>query len=437
MATFQVDPGGGLRVFFDDTNPNDTLYLNEQHLTNYINITIYGNDFDNKIVVKPTASFDPDNFHTGSVTQLDSIVNVRFGTGLGNDHVDFYLDEFMPDGSNEFGHITFSHGAKPGYASEQEFVNPNSTLSIITDESIHLAEKGTISGQDDYQPGTGQTYTANGFLYQPETQIYYSSPTYDYVTQPSGLHLQSYLDLRFTRNDGADKTISPTETPGVAENGSGILLTLVNYAGFGGPGSSPAVTIVNPCFTRGTLIEAKQGLVAVEDIKIGDEILTVEGGYSPVKWVGFRKVSPAQMMVDSKVQPVRIKANTFGKHDEITLSPQHRVLIDNAFSELLFGSEQVLVAAKHLINGDTVDYVDSPLGIEYYHIMFDGHQVIHANGLPAESLFFSFDKFDESMREEFIAIFGDDAFNDFDAGDKKAHSPVINRHEAAILNAYI
>jgi hypothetical protein len=82
--------------------------------------------------------------------------------------------------------------------------------------------------------------------------------------------------------------------------------------------------------------------------------------------------------------PVRIQAGTFGQHRDLTVSPQHRVLVRDSMAELLFGEGEVLVAAKDLINDGTV--TRQPGGqVTYVHLMFDRHQVVWSEGLETES----------------------------------------------------
>src|SRR5262249_33247950 len=45
---------------------------------------------------------------------------------------------------------------------------------------------------------------------------------------------------------------------------------------------------VTACFCRGTLIRTTSGEVAVEDLQIGDEVVTVFGGVQAIKWIGHR-----------------------------------------------------------------------------------------------------------------------------------------------------
>ncbi|MGH1576756.1 Hint domain-containing protein [Planktotalea sp.] len=134
-----------------------------------------------------------------------------------------------------------------------------------------------------------------------------------------------------------------------------------------------------PCFVAGTLIETKEGRMPVEVLEAGDLILTRDHGYQPLRWVGQRSVAAT-----GKMAPVEISANTFGTHSTLRVSPLHRILLQNEMAELLFGESEVLVAAKELVNDQTVRIKEGG-DVCYVHLLFDQHQIVISNGLESES----------------------------------------------------
>ncbi|MBU2992969.1 Hint domain-containing protein [Octadecabacter sp. 1_MG-2023] len=157
------------------------------------------------------------------------------------------------------------------------------------------------------------------------------------------------------------------------------------------------------CFTPGTRIATQRGLVAVDDLEIGDLVVTRDHGLQPVRWTEGRTV-PA---VD-RFAPVRISKNVLaGQERDLIVSPQHRVLFQGYRAELLFGESEVLVSAKHLVDG--VDVVQEESGmVTYVHIMFDQHEIIYAEGAPTESFHpgdIGFSAVSDEAREELFAIF--------------------------------
>jgi hypothetical protein len=58
--------------------------------------------------------------------------------------------------------------------------------------------------------------------------------------------------------------------------------------------------------------------------------------------------------------------------------------MQNAWAELLFGEEEVLVAARDLVNDSTVRRVPGGT-VEYVHLLFDEHQIVFSEKLATES----------------------------------------------------
>ena len=83
------------------------------------------------------------------------------------------------------------------------------------------------------------------------------------------------------------------------------------------------------------------------------------------------------------------------------------MLVEGWKAELLFGEEQVLAAAKHLVNGDSI-FVDEGGEVEYFHMLFDTHEIVYANGAPSESFHpgeLDMGSLAEESREEILDMF--------------------------------
>lgn len=155
------------------------------------------------------------------------------------------------------------------------------------------------------------------------------------------------------------------------------------------------------CYCSGTLIETPFGARAVEDLRVGDLVLTRDHGPQPIRWAGARS-----MMTSVKSAPIRLTAGFLDNNTELFVSPQHRLLFSGYRSELYFGQSEVLVAAQNLVNGDTVVKMQPGL-VTYHHIMFDQHEIITANGTQSESFqpgAYSLPGLDVAAREELFAI---------------------------------
>jgi len=133
---------------------------------------------------------------------------------------------------------------------------------------------------------------------------------------------------------------------------------------------------VAPCYRRGARILTDRGEVAVEDMRIGDRAVTASGGLRPVVWLGHRALDIKKHPAPERVWPVRISANAFGEglpRRDLWVSPGHNLACDG-----------VLMPAGALVNGRSVmrETIDR---VEYWHIELDAHDILLAEGLPAES----------------------------------------------------
>ena len=157
------------------------------------------------------------------------------------------------------------------------------------------------------------------------------------------------------------------------------------------------------CFTPRTRIATPNGLVAIEDLSVGDMVVTRDHGLQPIRWIEGRTV-PA---VD-RFAPVRIRKNVLAGQDrDLIVSPQHRVLFQGYRAELLFGESEVLVSAKHLVDGMDVTQDEADM-VTYVHMLFDQHEVIYAEGAATESFHpgdIGFSAVSDQAREELFAIF--------------------------------
>lgn len=184
-----------------------------------------------------------------------------------------------------------------------------------------------------------------------------------------------------------------------------------------------------PCFVAGTMIQTADGLRAVETLTPGDMVMTRDDGLQPVRWIGQRTVAAT-----GKLAPIRIEANVLGTHGALMLSPLHRVLIKDAVAELLFGEDEVLVAARDLVNDRTIRPVEGG-EVTYVHVMFDQHQVIYSEGLATESFLpgpQTTKSFEAEIVEEISTIFPELNVQTGE-GYGPAARPLLKRFEAETL----
>lgn len=184
------------------------------------------------------------------------------------------------------------------------------------------------------------------------------------------------------------------------------------------------------CFAQGTRVTTPHGLRPVEDLRPGDPVLTMDNGVQPLRWIGARSV-PAT----GRFAPIEIAKGALGNTADLIVSPQHRMLLRGWHAEMNFGASEVFAAAKHLVNETTIRPRSGGM-VRYYHLMFDRHEVIFAEGAATESFHVS----DRSLtgvadraREELFALFPDLRALPTSHGDTARKC--LRAHEARLLVA--
>ena len=134
-------------------------------------------------------------------------------------------------------------------------------------------------------------------------------------------------------------------------------------------------------FTRGTKITLASGQQRqIEDLKVGDRVLTRDNGMQDIRWIGHSTVRAV-----GDFAPIVIKTGALNNDCDLVVSPDHRLFIYQREDAIGAGHKEVLVKARHLVNGDSIVQQDGGF-VEYYQLLFDGHEIIYAEGIAAETL---------------------------------------------------
>lgn len=142
------------------------------------------------------------------------------------------------------------------------------------------------------------------------------------------------------------------------------------------------------CFTPGTWIRTPDGAKLVEDLQEGDRVQTKDSGAQEILWIGSRRMTGAGLFAMPKLRPVRLRMGALGidrPDQELIVSPEHRMLVQGDAARALFNTPEVLVAARDLINGDTITLDTALKEVTYIHLLLPAHQVLWANGVEIES----------------------------------------------------
>ncbi len=162
----------------------------------------------------------------------------------------------------------------------------------------------------------------------------------------------------------------------------------VRYVKTGGSnrGDSEYETFV-PCFTLGAKVSTLKGLVAIENLQVGDKVMTRDNGLQEVRWIGCKTLSRARLTQEAVFCPIRIRKGALGQDypmRDMIVSPNHRMLLVGAHLALNFGEDEMLVAAKHLVGLPGVDSLP-PQDVSYVHLLCDRHEVLMVDGAWTES----------------------------------------------------
>jgi hypothetical protein len=193
---------------------------------------------------------------------------------------------------------------------------------------------------------------------------------------------------------------SPIAIPGIYiggsaitfDNGSNVLGRLyaqtqnVTFSGTSSVDATCSQNIV--CYVKGTMILTDQGIVPIEELQVGDNVVTKGKIYDfrfiekdakdqiePVIWIGKFKVK----YLNDKSRPICIEKNAFGSNipfQDLYVSPGHSLIVENR-----------MAISSSLMNGKTIYQDEECIEVEYYHVECRNYSAIYANGMLAESYY--------------------------------------------------
>ncbi|MGJ8603831.1 MAG: Hint domain-containing protein [Marivita sp.] len=138
------------------------------------------------------------------------------------------------------------------------------------------------------------------------------------------------------------------------------------------------------CFAEGTLIETASGFRAVENLRAGELVQTLDSGLQPIAWVFSTLVAPEDMDSHPNLRPIRLRP--VNGHPPLCVSRQHRVLVSGKIVARMFGCDAVLIPAKDILDTADATCLLPSEPVRYFHILLEAHHILNANGYAAESL---------------------------------------------------
>lgn len=249
---------------------------------------------------------------------------------------------------------------------------PLGSTTIIDGTEYELTEVYSFWGEfTKIDPATGDTFVDSGqtmaitLTDASGNEINIISPSDSFTNEPA----------QWTPGQITDITVS-----------SDPFTTDAIYEADGGNKLSEDDDIETACFVAGALVDTAEGVRPVEQIAVGDLVLTRDNGYREVKWVGHHAQSSSSFAARPDLAAVVVPKGALGGDlpaRDMRVSPWHRLLICGQRAELMFGEYEVLVPAIHLVGQGGIRRETTPQ--TYIHLMFEEHQIIRADGAWSES----------------------------------------------------
>ncbi|WP_299028274.1 Hint domain-containing protein [uncultured Sulfitobacter sp.] len=288
--------------------------------------------------------------------------------------------------ADEAGTLTHSGGAA-GFSEIENFQLGSGADTIdATADSLGTNVDGG-AGNDIFASGAGADTLAGGddadtFTFDTPADAYGDS-----IDGGDGGTDNDTLDLSGTLSPGGTYTLVTTG-PDSDGNGTDGQVNFFDAGGvLEGTLTFTNIEAIVPCFTTGTRIATQRGGIAVENLQVGDMVKTRDNGLQPIRWIGTKTLNADALRAQPSLRPVLLRKGALGNGvplRDMTVSPQHRFLLDNVQVQLNFGVEGALGTAKHMqcLNGIETNMQSE---VTYYHILFDHHQLVLSDGAWSES----------------------------------------------------
>ncbi len=326
-------------------------------------------------------SFKANGVDSGNLD--DGSIYVDFTSVFGGSGIDFYGSSYTGININTNGILTLS-GTEHGYTPVGIAGYGDPAIAPLWVD-IDISKGGDIYW--DLDP-TGGTFTVTWLDAAPYSGTGTNSFQIVMADLGSGDFSVEFIyeDIDYGAVGGSAATAGITDgginhfEPEGYGNAAFVETYPINDFDGGDPPGHFGLNVLNgavPCFARGTQVLTSLGYVNIEDVRLGDLLVTKDQGEQPVIWIGARRICDLERK--PHLQPVTVKEGALGNSRAITVSPQHAFLLNGR-----------LVRAKHLaeILGDGVAQLALDLTqVDYYHVLTPCHALICAEGVWTETLY--------------------------------------------------
>jgi len=248
--------------------------------------------------------------------------------------------------------------------------------SIIIDPSTLTA--GGLTGTGLVTIDAGSTLQVQGAVAGGQTLMFGGSGAYLDLDNPGSV-------AGSITNFGLDETIylkgvdysSVSYSHGLLSfSGGSFLLSLANPGSVMASPSGDGAAVTVLCFCVNTLILTPSGERPVQELAVGDMVTTHRGEARRIVWIGTGKLLATQGRRNAAT-PVIVRQGALGDNvpnRDLRVTKGHSFYIDD-----------VLIPVEFLVNHRSILWDDNAQEVELYHIELETHDVLLANGAPAES----------------------------------------------------
>ena len=203
-----------------------------------------------------------------------------------------------------------------------------------------------------------------------EAQTLFGSPIVQLTTLANG---EGYAHFA---NSASDPTAHDLMSGLGLTSGTQVDISAMDLAVLRDAGAPVTTDLALLCFCAGTRIATPRGEVPVEQLAVGDTVLTLTGNAVPIVWIGTGsvRVVPGRR---SAATPVVVRKGALADNvpcRDLRLTKGHSLYLDG-----------VLIPVEYLVNHRSILWDDRAREVSIYHIELATHDVLLANGAPAES----------------------------------------------------
>jgi T5SS/PEP-CTERM-associated repeat protein len=238
--------------------------------------------------------------------------------------------------------------------------------------TVTIEANGTLSADSAFSGGAID-FAGNGLLQVGD------APNFDAVVAGFGygdtidltsLHFVSGATAAI--NNGVLSVTSNGTTDTLSLSGISNDAAFRTYQDAAGTGTSIGLL----CFCAGTHIATPAGPVPVEKLSAGDVVRTASGASRPITWIGVGRVL-ATRGKRTAATPIILRKGALADnvpYRDLHVTKGHSIFLDG-----------VLIPAEYLVNHRSIVWDDRAQEVSLYHIELETHDVLLADGAPAES----------------------------------------------------